>query len=442
MTQQGIEQAMAKNASKSIQRVVIKLGTQVLVETARTENSSAHHETDPQPLGETLSDGPSRITAGSSNIRLDLASQPRMRRFVADCAELVKSGKEVVIVSSGAVGLGRQQLVKKLGLIHPLSLAEKQACAAVGQNLLMDAYRTLFAEQGLITGQVLLTALDFSDRRHYLNLRRTLEMLLRLGVIPIINENDPVSTMELEEDGYAKAFGDNDRLSAIVAGKMDADLLVILTNVDGIYTENPALNPDAKRIAVIEGLEELNNIDTLGKSTMGRGGMASKLEAAKIAAISGVQTLVVSGLGERPLSPLFSKTDAEISPESGTLILPKTASMTGKKRWIGTASGYNGIVVINDGAAKALVEKQASLLPVGVVSVQGDFEDGQVVSIHDERGMELGRGVTYFSAQDIDRVKGLHSDKINEILDSKYIKAAYKEVIHRDNLVIFQQYGI
>lgn len=407
----GNQQVDLVHALQKARRIVVKLGTQVVVD-----------PNDPIEMA------------------LALAENARMQSLVADCAALVQAGKEVIIVSSGAVGLGKQ----KLGLSQTLTLTEKQACAAIGQNLLMDAYQTLFNRHQLITGQVLLTALDLADRRHYLNLRRTLETLMSFKVIPILNENDPVSTMELQEEGYTKAFGDNDRLSAIVAGKLDADLLVILTNVDGIYTENPSVNPEAKRIPIIESLEELHKIETLGKSTMGRGGMASKLEAAKIAAINGVHTLVVSGLVDRPLAPLFSDANKEPiqGPVHGTLILPKASSISGKKHWIAMASGYHGVVVVNDGAAKALMEKQASLLPIGITEVQGDFEAEQVVSIQDERGLEIGRGLTYFSSKDIDRIKGLHSDKIGNILDSKYANIAYKAVVHRHNLVIFQEYGL
>lgn len=373
-------------------RIVIKLGTQVVID-----------------------------SVGSSD---DTPATTRLGRLVAGCADLLNAGRQVILVSSGAVGLGRQ----KLGLTGKLSLTEKQACAAVGQNLLMDVYRDLFARHDRVTAQVLLSAMDLSERRHYLNLRQTLEKLLELQVVPIINENDSVSTMELQDEDYTKGFGDNDKLSALVGGKLDADLLVILTNVDGIYTENPALNPDARRIEVIDDLQSLKQIETAGQSQLGRGGMASKLEAARLAAISGLHTYIASGLSEHPLAELLEPAD-ELC---GTLVLPQ-ASISGRKRWIGMASGYHGVIVVNEGAKTALIEKRASLLPIGILAVEGDFLANHVVSIQDERRMEIGRGLTFFSSGEVDRIKGCRSEAV---------PGDRHEVIHRDNLVIFEEYGI
>lgn len=383
-------------------RIVIKLGTQVVLELA-------------------------------GNADGQFASE-RLAGLTRQCAELARQGKEVILVSSGAVGLGRQAL----NLSGALDLNEKQACAAVGQNLLMEAYRKLFQESGLITAQVLLTAMDFADRKHYLNLRQTLETLLKLGVVPIINENDTTSTMELQEERYTKSFGDNDMLSALVASKLDADLLVILTNVDGIYTDNPFTNPEARLVPLIEHFQDLRNIDATGQSLLGRGGMSSKLEAARMAALSGVHTLITSGTRPQPLAALLSS-----EASTGTLVLPQ-ASLSGKKRWIGMASGYHGILLVNEGARKALVEKQASLLPIGVVAVQGEFAAQQVVSIQNEAGIEIGRGLTHFSSEEIDRLKGLRSEQIPARNGQEANGKAQdrEEVIHRDNLVIFEEYGL
>ena len=381
-------------------RIVIKLGTQVVIELA--ENGAGR-----------------------------FASE-RLTCLTRQCAELMQAGKEVILVSSGAIGLGRQALQ----LHGPISLNEKQACAAVGQNLLMDAYRELFRQSGLITAQVLLTAMDFADRKHYLNLRQTLETLLKLKTIPIINENDTTSTMELQEESYTKGFGDNDMLSALVASKLDADLLVILTNVDGIYTDNPFTNPNAQRVSTIENFQEIQRIDASGQSQLGRGGMSSKLEAARIAAISGVYTYIASGVNPEPLQPLLR----EVPEPPGTLIFPQ-ASLSGKKRWIGMASGYYGVVVVNECARQALVKNHVSLLPVGVVAVQGDFTAQQVISIQDERGMEIGRGLTWFSSDEIDKIKGVHGEKIAECLGLTANPDRH-EIIHRDNLVIFEEYGV
>lgn len=394
---------MSNQALQDAQRIIIKLGTQVVMDASETEIS---HD--------------------------DLATS-RLAALVAGCAQLRKAGREVILVSSGAVGLGRQ----KLGLRGKLSLTEKQACAAVGQNLLMDVYRDLFEQHGLLTAQVLLTAMDFSERRHYLNLRQTLETLLKLGVVPIINENDSVSTLELQDEDYIKGFGDNDKLSALVGGKLDAQLLVILTNVAGIYTENPENNPNAKKIPIIDSLEELRDIQTDGQSKMGRGGMTSKLEAARLAAISGLHTYITSGLHTQPLADLLGPT----TELQGTLIRPQ-AAISGRKRWIGMASGYHGVLIINDGAHQALQKKQASLLPIGIVAVEGEFLASQVVSIQNERRQEIGRGLTFFSSHEIDKLKGCRSSVIPDILGTTHPSGDREEVIHRDNLVIFEEYGI
>jgi glutamate 5-kinase len=381
-------------------RIVIKLGTQVVIE-----------------------------LAGNSTGRFAVE---RLRQLTRQCAELMAAGKEVILVSSGAVGLGRQALK----LQGKLSLNKKQACAAVGQSLLMDAYRELFQEHELVTAQVLLTATDFADRKHYLNLRQTLEALLKLHVIPIINENDTTSTMELQEERYTKGFGDNDMLSALVASKLDADLLVILTNVDGIYTDNPNTNPDAQKISRIESFQEMQEVDASGQSLLGRGGMSSKLEAARTAAMSGVYTYITSGINPGPLSALL---DASVEPP-GTLVVPQ-ATLSRKKRWIGMASGYYGVVVVNAGARKALVESQASLLPIGVVAVHGDFSAQQVISIQDEQGREIGRGLSHFSADEIEKIMGVRSEKIAERLGFQNLQERH-EIVHRNNLVVFEEYGV
>ncbi len=385
---------------RNARRIVIKLGTQVVIELAGESNGQFAAE--------------------------------RLAGLTRQCAALVAQGKEVILVSSGAVGMGRQALK----LTGPIGLNEKQACAAIGQSRLMEAYGELFQRSGLVTAQVLLTATDFADRKHYLNLRQTLETLLRFQTIPIINENDTTSTMELQEESYTKGFGDNDMLSALVASKLDADLLVILTNVDGIYTDNPFTNPDAKRVPLIENFQDLQKIDASGQSLLGRGGMSSKLEAARMAALSGVYTLIASGVKADPLSALLSA-DAE---PNGTMVLPQ-ASLSGKKRWIGMASGYHGAIVVNAGARKALVERQASLLPIGVTALRGEFLAQQVVSIQDEAGVEIGRGLTHFSSEEIERIKGLKSGEAAERLGLES-SVRSEEIIHRDNLVIFEEYGV
>lgn len=359
----------------------------------------------------------------------------KLSALAHQCAALIRDGREILLVSSGAVGMGR----KALGLEGKISLNEKQACAAVGQSLLMDAYNYLFSHYGFKTAQLLLTALDFTDRQRYLNLRETMETLLKLKVIPIINENDTVSTMELQEEGRTKSFGDNDKLSSLVASKLGADLLVIFTNVDGIYSENPQINPKAQRLSVIQNLQELNSIRMDGQSAYGRGGMISKVEAARIAALSGIYTLVISGEKISRLNQLFVSSDGNDAAEhqrrweeAGTLIHPQ-GELSEKKRWIGLACGYDGVIVVNAGARAALVEKNASLLPSGILSVQGEFQPRQVVSIQDETGIEIGRGMVNFSAEDTRRIQGCQSRDIPALLGP----VENDVVIQRDYLVVF-----
>ncbi len=350
-------------------------------------------------------------------------ARDRLTELVAQCAELIRQGKEVLVVSSGAVGLGRQMLRPQPLASGSIPLVDKQACAAVGQNLLMDVYRELFGRYGLVTAQVLLTAADFADRKRYLNLRGTLERLLHYKAVPIINENDTVSTMELEESGQGKGFGDNDMLSALITSKLDADLLVILTNVDGVYSENPENNPAARPLPLIDSFEKLGGIKIQGQSAGGRGGMTTKLEAARIAAISGAHTFITSGYRENALLDALSL--SANGRDHGTLVLAQS-TLSGKKRWIGLASGYRGVVVVNGGARAALVEKHASLLPIGIVDIQGDFAPGHVVSIQDETGIEIGRGLIRFSSADTRQLIG---------------RTPFDDVvIHRDNLVIFEEY--
>lgn len=358
-------------------------------------------------------------------------ARDRLRDLTARTAQLWSLGKQPLLVSSGAVGLGSRSLLLTPTARQPLTLVEKQACAAVGQTLLMDAYRQLLGTHGVKTAQLLLTAADFSDRRRYLTLRKTLEKLLTLRTVPVINENDSVSTMELEEGVYSKSFGDNDRLSALVAAKLDADLLVMLTNVDGLYTENPDKSPAARRIDRIESFQQLTRIKMEGQSAMGRGGMSSKIEAARIASISGVDTVIASALGPDPLGWLFDSG----GEYPGTVILSQS-SIPGKRRWIGFASGSRGAVTANAGACRALTRRQASLLPIGVVSVEGSFQSGQVIGILDERGHEVGRGVANFSSQEVQRIRGRQSSEVEQMLGGK----ARTEVVHRDNLVIFQEH--
>lgn len=347
---------------------------------------------------------------------------PRLGKLVSQCAHLVQEeGKKIILVSSGAVGLGRISLgIEKLS-----DVSAKQACAAVGQGLLMQRYQRSFARHDLMTAQLLVTADDFSDRRRYLNLRDTFERLLSYNVIPIVNENDSVSTMELQEDSRTHSFGDNDLLSALVASKLGADLLLILTDVDGIYDSNPKINPDAKPIGELDDFDSLKKLELKGQSAYGRGGVTSKIEAARLASLCGVSTVIASGL----------KKDA-ILECAGTLVRPKLR-LKGRQRWIGLSSGFGGVVQVNPGAVEALIKKKASLLPSGVTGVRGRFRANEVVSVETEQGREIGRGIVYFSSRQIAKIQGCHSREISEKLGA----TDHQEIIHRDHLVIFGENG-
>ena len=342
----------------------------------------------------------------------------RLGDLVSQCAWLVKeAGKKVIVVSSGAVGLGRDAL----GRGRLANLTDKQACAAVGQSLLMREYQREFSRHGLTTGQILVTADDFADRSRYLSLRDTFDRLLLWDVVPVVNENDPVSTMELREDERTHSFGDNDLLSALVASKLGADLLLILTNVDGVFDSNPDRNPDARLIERLDDFEALRALNLKGQSAYGRGGVTSKIEAARLASFGGVNTVIASGL--RPSAILEC---------AGTLV-PSRVRPPGRKRWIGLSSGCGGVIEVNRGAAEALIRKNASLLPSGVTAVRGSFSANEVVSIETEHGREIGRGIAWFSSEEIARIQGCHTREIAARLGA----AEHHEVIHRDYLVIF-----
>jgi len=320
--------------------------------------------------------------------------------IAAGICELAREKREVVLVSSGAIALG----MSVLGLeARPKELSYLQAAAAIGQNELMNLYRSVFRERKLSCAQVLLTWEDFSDRKRYLNAKNTLLALFRLGSIPIINENDTVSTDEIK-------FGDNDRLSALVATLINADLLVILSDVDGL------LDKDKRVIRVVP---EINaQIKALACPTDKKvciGGMITKIEAAKIAVDSGIHCLIANGRKKQIIL------DAVESPEnSGTLFLPKKELLTARQRWLAFGTKPKGKIIVDDGAKLALLDKK-SLLSVGVTGVEGDFECGDIISVMDYQKREIARGKVGVSSRHLDRIKGTRFDK---------------EVIHRDNIVV------
>ncbi len=352
----------------------------------------------------------------------------RFYSFVEGIAQLIKSGKEVLLVTSGAVGLG----ARALGFTSkPKLLPQKQACAAVGQGRLMALYSDAFEKMDVVAAQILLTEEDFSNRQRYLNLRSTINELIEHHVLPIFNENDTVSTAEIEmlkEGGEVKVnFGDNDKLSSLVASKIEADLLIILTDVEGLYTADPRSGPDAKLIAVVEHFTP--EIEGLGESKAasdkpGRGGIKTKLAAAKVATQSGCAAIIASGKTENAIGRIFA------GEELGTLFLPH-AGLSGKQRWIAFATTIKASLVVNEGAIAALTQRKASLLPAGVVAVKGHFERGDVVSVEDEDGKDFARGIVNYSSDEAKKVSGLHSGAIDELIVSRN----YDALITRDNIV-------
>lgn len=355
----------------------------------------------------------------------------RFYSFIEGIAALMKSGKEVLLVTSGAVGLG----VQKLGLPKkPKNLPLKQACAAIGQGRLMALYSDAFGALDIVTAQVLLTEEDFSNRKRYLNLRSTIQELLNLRVLPIINENDTVSTVELEsirDEHYKVNFGDNDKLSALVASKVEADLLVILTDVDGLYTDDPRKGPHAQLISEVQAItaeiESLAEDPSKSGSKLGRGGMKSKLEAAKAATHSGCAVVIAGGKVPDVIPRLFAK------EQLGTLFLPRPG-LTGKKRWIAFATTVKAALVVNDGAKKALLAGKASLLPAGVEEVRGQFDRGDVVSIVDAAGTEFARGIANYDSEEAKLVSGQHSAAI----DDKITSRNYDAIVTRDNVALLE----
>lgn len=366
------------------------------------------------------------VKLGTNILRNDegYVSLPRVFSFIEDMASLVKSGKEVIVITSGAVGLGR----KRLGLEGSTGTALKQACAAIGQGKLMSIYESGFDTYGLVAAQILLTEDDFSNRTRYLSLRTTLSKLLELGAIPVINQNDTVSTVYVDEhyEHMQVCFTDNDKLSALVASELDADLLLILSDVNGLYDKNPKDNPDAKIISVVD--EVTDEIMSLGAdaSDGGRGGMKTKLKAARLVTRFGGKVLIANGKIPYIIGKIFA------GEELGTMFLPQTEGLSDKKRWIGYATNIIGKVVVNQGAKKALIEKEKSLLPIGVVDVVNEFKKGDVVSILDEEENEFARGIVNYDSDSCRKVLGCHSDNIIKILGFKN----YDAIITRDNITI------
>ena len=359
------------------------------------------------------------IKIGSALLTNDGAGLDRVgiATWVEQIASLRKKGVEVVLVSSGAVAEG----MCRLGLTkRPESLHELQAAAAVGQMGLIQSYESEFKKYNLHTAQILLTHDDLSNRQRYLNARNTVRSLLDMGVVPIINENDTVVTDEIR-------FGDNDTLAALVANLVEADYLLILTDQNGLFDRNPREHKDAKLIA-----EASANDNTLaamaegGAGTFGRGGMATKVSAAKLAARSGTSTLIAAGSEKNVIQRVFNAEDL------GTLLYAEQSPVTARKQWLAGHLQIKGKLVLDDGAVKKLCESGSSLLAVGVKDVQGNFSRGEIVSCVSSDGKEIARGLINYNSVDVMKIKGKASKDIESILG--YIDDA--ELIHRDNLVL------
>jgi len=372
---------MRSEQLKNIKRVVIKIGSRIL-------------------------------TGADGDLNRDW-----MYALAAEVATLRSKGCEVIIVSSGAVAAGRNLL----GINErPRTIPQKQAAAAVGQPRLMREYEAAFSSSGCRVAQILLTREDLAARQRFINARTTLETLLEFGIVPIINENDTVAVEEIK-------FGDNDNLSALVTNLVDAGLLVIMTDLDGLYDADPRKNPAATLIPLVKTItKELERVAGESGTTVGTGGMATKLAAAKKAGRSGVATLIVNGTDPKIISRIFN------CEECGTLVLPAASSLTRRKHCIAFTLRPQGRVYVDAGAGRVLRQEGRSLLASGVVKIEGNFERGACIRVCDQDGTEFASGIVDYSSSEAERIMGHKSLEIEEILGYRYSD----ELIHRDNLVL------
>ncbi|MCX8117400.1 MAG: glutamate 5-kinase [Desulfobacterota bacterium] len=338
-------------------------------------------------------------------------------QLTKEISDLKRQGYEIVLVSSGAIAAG----MEKLGLkTRPQTITQKQATAAVGQGRLIHIYENYFSRYQQMVAQILLTHDDLSHRRRFLNARNTLLTLLDLGIIPIINENDTVVVDEIK-------FGDNDNLSALVTNLIEADLLIILTDIDGLCDRDPRIHPEAKCIPFIEDIDaDLGEVTGETRSEMSVGGMVSKIQAARKASRFGIPTVIACGTKKEVLRQILK------GKEIGTFILPKPKTLSSRKHWIAFNLKPKGDLLVDEGAKRAIVQKGKSLLPSGVLEVRGVFDRGDSVSCIGPRGKEFARGLVNYSVQELDRIKGHKTSEIEKILGYKYSD----EVIHRDDLVV------
>jgi len=375
---------------QSAQRVVIKVGT-----------SSLTHKTG----------------------KLNLSA---MERLVRQLVDIKNQDREILLVTSAAVGagMGRINIKEK-----PKTISDKQALAAIGQGILMHIYEKLFGEYGVVVAQVLLTKDDVADRQRYLNARTTVRQIMAFGAVPIINENDTVAFDQIQ-------IGDNDTLSAMVSGLVDAELLVILSDVDGLFSNDPRESSQATLIPLVEDITpEIEALAGGAGSKFGSGGMKTKIAAARIAVSQGIPMVLTNGSGDRSLSFLNEnvRNDAADTPLNGTLFLPKPSFLGNRKGWLAFSTRPAGAVLVDAGASKAIADKGKSLLPSGILAVEGTFGRGEVVDITC-CSETFARGIVNYSSGDIERIKGKHSSEVECILGFGH----EQEVIHRNNLSLWK----
>lgn len=363
------------------------------------------------------------VKVGTSTITYPNCSRnfTRIDHLARELADLHNRGKEIILVSSAAVAVG----VERLGLKEkPKTIPGKQAAAAVGQGILMHTYEKIFGEYGQVVAQVLLTRTEMLDRHRYTNSRNTFMELFRQNVIPIVNENDVVALDDLK-------IGDNDNMSALVAGIVDADLVIILSDVDGLYTANPAKVEDAKLISeVYEITPEIEGIAGDAGSGFGTGGMCTKVQAAKAANSSGINLVIASGSEKEAVTRIVN------GENLGTLFVSAESRLKFRKRWLAFGARIAGSIVVDKGCVAALKkEGSCSILPAGIVNVEGDFEPGSTISVKDENNYEIARGLSRYSSEELAKIKGCNSREIPEVLGEN-IPEFDSVAVHRDDLVL------
>ncbi len=355
--------------------------------------------------------GTSTITHGNGTLNLQ-----RMDVICRTLADLHNRGLDMILVSSGAVGagMGRMGFSEK-----PSSLPVKQALAAIGQGLLMQMYEKLFSEYGCATAQILLTRAGFNERTRYLNLCNTMHALAEMNVIPVVNENDTISVDELK-------FGDNDTLSALVACAAGADLLIILSDIDGLYDADPRTHPEAQLIREVRTVSQSIRDNSASRgSSFASGGMYTKITAADVVLPAGIPLVIASGSEDNVLYKILE------GEECGTLFIPPVERRHARKQWIAANRPFESVTV-DAGAAAALIERGGSLLPKGITAVNGDFEAGRLVAVLDSDGQEIARGLTNYDSRDLRKIIGHRSDEFEALLGFK----DFDEAIHRDNLTV------